>query len=302
MQFNYPVYPIVPSFDENENFDAKTTEKYIKYLETEGAKVIMTTAGTSQFNLMNITEIRKLNDLTAQNFSKEKILGLPTLSTKQLIEEVKLLNEKKYLNTSIMLLFPDRFYHNQEIINWAYTIADLSIYPVFIHGMFMRNGTGGIYNFSSELYNELTKHKNIVGTKEETSVLSQSFNIVENIENKNFNVIVAGGSMRRFMFLLSAGATTFLTGVGSIFPKISELFTVAYNNNDLNKCKKIIEEYETPLFNTFMKIGWHPALRESLKLKGLCNENRKPFAVLTKEEKLKIEETLLTLENKIKKL
>ena len=297
--FNRPVYPVVPSYFKNEDLDLETTIKYIKYLEDNGANIIMTTAGTSQFNLLSIEEVREINNITANNFTKTKILGLQTLSSRYLNDEIKYLNQQKHKLTSIMLLFPDRYYHDKEIIEWAYSAADLSIYPVFIHGMFMRNGTGGIYNYSAEIYNELIKHKNIIGTKEETSILSQSFNIVNKIEDKNFNIIVAGGSMRRFMFLLSAGAKSFLSGVGSIFPKIAELFFDAYNNNDIKACKNIITEFETPLFNTFMNIGWHPSLREALKLKGLCNYNRKPFAILSEKEKLKIQKIILSLENKV---
>ncbi len=300
LNFNHPVYPIVPSFLENEDFDIETTSKYIKYFEEQNAKVIMTTAGTSQYNLLTRNEIRQLNELVATLFLKKTILGMPPVSTRELLEEIKYANEQKYSNTYIMLLFPERFYHENEIIDWAYTAADLSEYPVFLHGMFMRKGTGGTYNYSSGLYNKLIKHPNIVGTKEETNDLGLAFNVVSKIEDANFNIVVAGGTLRRFMFLNPAGANSFLSGVGSIFPKIEEKFYEAHQNNDIATCKKIIREYETPLFEAFMPVGWHPSLREALKIKGLCKFNRKPFAVLNKEEKQIIRNIVSELEEKLK--
>jgi len=299
-KFKFPVYPVVPSFFKNEDFDAETTIKYIKYLEDSGANIIMTTAGTSQFNLLTIDEIRMLNDIVSTTFYKQKIIGLPALSTRDLKKEIEIINRKDYKNTSIMLLFTERFYHNEEIIDWANSLADLSKYPVFLHGMFMRKGTGGNYNYTAELYNELIKHKNIVGTKEETSELSQAFNIVAGIKDYDFNIIVAGGTLRRFMFLNPAGASTFLSGVGSIFPEIEEKFYEAHKNNDIALCKKIIEKYETPLFNVFSGIGWHPSLREALRIKGLCNFDRNPFAVLNKKEKKQIYDIVSNLETKFK--
>jgi len=299
-KFNYPVYPLVPSFLENEEFDIDTSRKYIKYLDENGANVLMTTAGTSQYNLLTLEEIRTFNNIAGTSFSKKKILGLPPLSTKALLKEIELLNKKSYKNTFLMLLFPERYYHNNEIVEWAHSAADISDYPVFLHGMFMRKGTGGQFNYSANLYNDIIKHSNIIGTKEETSDLALAFNVVEGIEKKDFNIIVAGGTLRRFMFLNPAGANTFLSGVGSIFPEIEERFYNAHKQKDIDLCKYIISAYETPLFNAFKTIGWHPSLRESLRIKGLCNYNRKPFAILTNGEKKQIEDIVLKLETKYK--
>lgn len=294
-----PVYPLVPSYRDNEDLDTESTEKYIRYLEQSGAKVIMTTAGTTQFNLLSNEEIRTLNKLTASTFGKYKILGLPSLSTRESLKETERLNAEDYPDTALMLLFPDRFYHNSEIKDWAYAVADTSKYPVYLHGMFMRKGTGGMYNYTADLYNELAAHPNIMGTKEETSDLAQAFNVLSQIKDSNFHSIVAGGSLRRFFFLYPAGAKTFLSGIGSIFPEIEEKFAQAFANADIETCKKIIQEYETPLFNTFKNIGWHPALREALRIKGFCQNNRRPFARLNPSEQTQTADIITKLEKKL---
>ena len=52
-------------------------------------------------------------------------------------------------------------------------------------------------------------------------------------------------------------------------------------------------KFEAPFFNVFMKIGWHKALREGLKQKGLCCQfNRKPFNFPTQAERLEIADIL----------
>ncbi|RLD81489.1 MAG: hypothetical protein DRJ10_06120, partial [Bacteroidetes bacterium] len=158
----------------------------------------------------------------------------------------------------------------------------------------------GTYNYTSGLYNELIKHPNIMGTKEETSDLAQAFNVIEGIENSDFNIVVAGGTLRRFMYLNPAGANSFLSGVGSIFPEIEEKFYQAHKKNDIAICKTIIKEYETPLFNAFKNIGWHPSLREALKIKGLCQFDRKPFAQLSNQDKTQIENIVTQIEIKYK--
>ena len=51
-----PVYAIPPSF-KNDNLDCNSIVKYLKYLEDKGAGRVLTTAGTSQFNLLSLEEI-----------------------------------------------------------------------------------------------------------------------------------------------------------------------------------------------------------------------------------------------------
>ena len=123
----------------------------------------------------------------------------------------------------------------------------------------------------------LSSHHNICGIKEEHPNLNQSFNEITRFHSE-FETIVAGGSMRRFMFLNAAGASTFLTGAGNILPQIALDFCDAIDNNNLLKANKIIVRYETPLFATFMKLGWHRGLRNALNLMGFDYSCvRRPF-------------------------
>jgi dihydrodipicolinate synthase/N-acetylneuraminate lyase len=117
MIFNSPVYPIPPSFNTDEDLEVESTIKYLNYLKERGAKTVMTTAGTSQFNLLNNEEIRKLNS-TVSEFKGNKILGLPPLSTLHLKKEIELLNNKNLSDTYILILFPERYYDDEQVINF----------------------------------------------------------------------------------------------------------------------------------------------------------------------------------------
>ena len=46
------VLPIPPSYHKDGTLDRTQTSKYVQWLEKSGVKCIMTTAGTSQFNLL----------------------------------------------------------------------------------------------------------------------------------------------------------------------------------------------------------------------------------------------------------
>lgn len=279
-----PVYAIPPSFKDDE-LDINSTCNYLKYLEKNGATRVLTTAGTSQFNLLSLDEIYSLNKCLVDNFSKEKILGLPALSLKHLIEEIHKLNNLNSTNTKILILFPERYYNDNQIIDFFKQVCNISKYPVYLHGNPLRKGSGGMYEYSNNLLKSLSEIDKFQGIKEEYSSLDLS---IKNIQNLNLDIIVAGGSMRRFWTLNPFGATSFLTGIGNFNPKYSEEFYDLFLNKKYDKCLNIIQNVERPLFKVFMEIGWHAAMRESLKEIKFILENRNPFIIINKRDKSKI--------------
>jgi dihydrodipicolinate synthase/N-acetylneuraminate lyase len=293
---SYPVFPIPPSYDERQRLDLEKTSAYCKYLIDRGAEVLMTTAGTSQFNLMSIEEVHDLNTTISQ-LSVTTILGLPGLSYKSLLENIEIANEKYSKgNTHLMLLYPDRFYDEKTVIDYFFRAADISEFPCYLHGMFMRKGTGGTYNFTSSIINKLMSHKNIAGIKEETNNLGDAYNFCDKSNLADFRFIVAGGSMKRYNFLLPTGVQSFLSGVGNLFPEIEVKYCDHIARGDYESALQIIKEYENPLFEVFMKIGWHKSLREALRQMNLCCENnRDPWPSTSEEEKNEISRVIMSI-------
>jgi len=290
-----PVYPISPSYVKEE-LSLDETANYLEFLHQGGAQVVMTTAGTSQFNLLSLEEVRKLNVCTS-SFKGIKLLGIPALSTKHLLEEIRFYNDLNISNTALLLLFPERYYSSSQLIDYFNLAADVSSYPIMIHGNKMRKGYGGEYEYEKEVLNALATHPNIIGMKEEAS----SYGLAEKVcASTPWVSIVAGGSMKRFWHLSLMGATTFLSGIGNLFPEIEQHFYEMWKEGNLKECKRIIEEYENPLFDVFMKVGWHASLREGLRIMGYVKENRFPFYSIIKKEKVLIADTLSTISNKIR--
>lgn len=286
--FNGPVYPVVPSFNQ-EKLDLLSITKYIKFLESNGVKNIVTTAGSSQFNLLSTQEILELNFAVASNFNHNKILGLPPLSLFHIKKEIEKLNNFDLKDTYLLILFPERYYSDTQVFNYVDEVCSHSKYPVLLHGNPLKRGNGGIYEYSNDLLRKLSSIPKFIGIKEEYSSLDLSINSIQNLE---LEIIVAGGSMRRYWTLQPFGATTFLTGVGSFNPILSERFFSLFQQKSYDECLDIIKQYETPLFNTFMKIGWHASMRASLKYLDFILEDRAPFHILSEVEESKVIEAL----------
>ena len=287
MIFNSPVYPIPPSFDDTESnaLETESTKQYIQYLNSHGASHIMTTAGTSQFNLLSINEVRQLNE-TLITFPGNKIIGIPPLSLKHTLEELEHYNSMNIDSAYILVLFPERYYTHDQLVEYFTTIAKNSKYPVLAHGNPIRKGSGGTFEFDNELLSKFSKIKNFIGIKEETSSINLATSCINGLD---LEIIVAGGSMKRFWCLQPFGATTYLSGVGSFFPEYEEEFYRLYNTDKLNLARKVINEVETPMFQTFMDIGWHACMRAGLKYLGLMRSNRLPFHELSVDDRRKVE-------------
>ena len=261
------VIPIPPSYNQDETLSLEDTTKYLNFLEDHRCSTVMTTAGTSQFNLLDKHEIGSLNDCVS-NFDGKVILGLPPLSLNQVIEFVQ--NSKERNNTHWMALYPDRYYDNESIIDYFKCIREHTDKRIYVHGMFTRSGYGGNWNYNADVLNKLCEDGVICGIKEEHSDLAASYNMIRNL-HPDLDVIVAGGSMRRHQFLRSAGANSFLAGIGNLFPAIEEKYI---HGREIDMCLSL----ESKLFDVFGKYGWHRSLRIGLACLGLgCYNDRRPY-------------------------
>lgn len=281
------VVGIPASYSEDQSLETESTIRYLSYLEDQGVHTVMTTAGTSHFNLLNIDEIHALNKTVANSFKGSKIIGVPALSNRDAITFIERAND--YIDSScrLMLLYPERYYSEDEIVDYMSDLRSHTDNKIYIHGKTIRNATGGSWDYNASVINKLYNYGILEGIKEEHSNLSKSYDFVSEIYPE-VDVIVAGGSMRRYEYLQSAGANSFLSGVGNLFPKVEQDYLDGLTADSLNK--------EKQMFSVFMKYGWHKSLRIALKYLDLtCYHNRKPWpatSVLEEEAIKKVVENI----------
>jgi len=264
------IVAIPPSYDKEERLELESTVVYLKYLKTHGAQCVMTTAGTSQFNLLATEEIIDLNACISESFEGAKILGIPPASTTEACDFVHASRSYLGKDAKLMALYPDRFYGEDVVVDYLQRICEAAGDSVYLHTQKMRSGISGDWNYDCDIINRLYDLGYVAGIKEEHPNLQASYNFVRHL-NPNLDVIVAGGSMRRLAFLESAGANSLLAGVGNLFPDIENEFLAGHD-----KMKHL--QTEARLFDVFMANGWHKSLRASLKILNLtCLNDRNPW-------------------------
>jgi dihydrodipicolinate synthase/N-acetylneuraminate lyase len=263
------VIPIPPSYYEDESINVDDTLKYLNFLYSKGIQTVMTTAGTSQFNLLTVDEIHLLNRTICNGYGQNKIIGVPPLSLRETKKFIKVANDYIDSKTKYLIMYPERHYDNNTIKEFFFQLKQNTDADFYIHTMGLRSGTGGYWEYESGLIKDLFEGGLIVGIKEEYSNIQQAFGFVNELPEE-MDIIVAGGSMRRHNFLKIAGANSFLGGVGNLFPEIE----LDYCNNG----KEYSLVLEKKLFDIFMKFGWHRALRIGISYLGLgCDYDRMPW-------------------------
>jgi dihydrodipicolinate synthase/N-acetylneuraminate lyase len=208
-----------------------------------------------------------------------------------------------------MLMYPDRYYSDEDVCGYFFRAADKLEIPAMIHGMFMRHATaGGTYDFTPSIVAKLKEHPNIMGMKEESTSYEMAYKVCRQADD-GFLIFPAGGSCRRFLLTHPAGAQNFLGGIGNIYPEIEEAFFESLKRgaflsdpDDINPAHKIVERYEDPLFEVFGPIGWHRALQIALVEKGLLKtSNRPPFAEARPEHVNAVRKVLQLIESRLNK-
>lgn len=295
-----PVYPIPPSFIEGEVLSTLNVKRYLTYLQEQGAKTVMTTAGTSRFAHLHPGEIASLGKALS-SFDGTRIVGVPPLPTNRAVTWMNDL-AMDYPVDAFLVLYPDRYYTPSLVVDYFTTLANSVEAPVLIHAAPLRHARGGQWDYDPPTLAMLRRHPNIIGMKEECSTLAKAYEVTRLGQVKglpdDFVVISAGGSVRRFSLTWMAGAHTYLAGVGSFWPHSEYAAWLDILEGRTAEVRAWLESWENVLFDCFMRLGWHRCLAYGLHyLELLCNdEPREPWPHLRDEELEEVEFVL----NKLK--
>ena len=266
-----PVIPIPTPFNQDESVDLEGLGNYVKFLSENEMPAVMTTVGTSRYNLLSWQEMLDVNETLVKNAgpNTQTIVANPTTGgLKNTIEFGK--HAEKIGADYFLVFFPERHYGEDNTFDYFKTLCDNLSIKILIHEMPMRNGLGGgAVQYSLELLERLFQLENIVGVKEEALDAEYSNKILEKFA-EDVLIIGAGGGMSRYLNRdHQRGSMAFLGGIGGFIPKIELDFYKAITSGDNATATKIVEEIELKYFEKVVPFGWHPSLKIALSIKGL---------------------------------
>jgi len=285
------VIPLPTPFNEDESVDHDSLSKYVKFLADSGIKNVMTTVGTSRYNLLTKEEIKAVNETVVKAAAGriKTIVANPPFGRQA--EAVEFAEHSREIGADLYLAYyPERYYGDEYLLDFFGKISDAAGIGVLIHEMPMRNGLGGgTVQYPISTLHKLLDIPNVVGLKEEALDMAYSGNVVRELADKAV-IIGAGGGMSRYLRDYWSGANAFLGGIGNFKAEVENDFFEAMQAKNYEKAYGIVNNIEIPLFQKLVPFGWHPSLKAILSIKGHMNgTERKPMKQTTAEERSKIE-------------
>lgn len=273
-----PIIPLPTPFTEDFEVDYEGLGRYVDHLASNGAGGMMTTVGTSRFNLLDKAEMLRINDTVLQAAAGRclTIVSTPmTGSTRQCIEFGQ---RAKAAGADILLVYhPERHYGDDTLFGFFNDIADAVDIALMIHEMPMRNGLGGgQMQYSVSLLNRLLDEiPNVIGMKEEALDWNYSGAVLKATAGKAA-IVGAGGGMSRYLRDYWHGARAFLSGIANFAPALENEFFEAMLNENFKRAHEIVYTIEAPFFQALVPVGWHIALKECLHVAGLMQPHERP--------------------------
>lgn len=288
------VIPLPTPFNEDESVDHESLRKYVQFLVANGIQNVMTTVGTSRYNLLDVEEIKAVNEtvVKAADGKIKTIVANPPFGRQEVA--IEFAEHSRAIGADLFLAYyPERYYGDEYLLDFFGKLSDAAGIGILIHEMPMRNGLGG----GSVQYPISTLHKlldipNVIGLKEEALDMAYSSSVVRELADKAV-IIGAGGGMSRYLRDYWSGAKAFLGGIGNFQPQVEIDFYEAMQSKNYDKAYGIVNNVEIPLFQQLVPFGWHPSLKAMLSLRGHMHKfERKPMKQTTEDERIKIDAIL----------
>ena len=292
-----PVYSVVTPFNENLEIDFDALEQYISYAYESGAQQFYVMGYNSRFHELSWDEIKALNNFvikTVKSLNDENLiivadpLHCPTKVSLEFTQEA----EKNGADL-ISLIFREKFYSNQQVLEHFKYIDKESSLNILIHEMPFISGLGGhTVNWPVELLDELADFDSITAIKEDAKNDDYSNDVISTIKDR-VNIVISGGGKRQWLQFADIGCQNWLNGIGVFEPKLAVNFWKAWQQKDLDYCDNMINDVEVPFFsNLVSKYGWHLSIKAALEATGhFKRTERLPMLPISNEEykKFKLE-------------
>ena len=285
-----PVFCVVTPFKEDGSIDFEALEKYINNCADAGANKFYVMAYNSRFSELSWDEIKTLNHFVIKTVKEIDIENFVIVadplhcSTDVTLEFTQ--HAEKCGADMISLIFREKFYNNEQVLQHFKFITDDSSLPILIHEMPLISGMGGhTINWPLDLLDSLANFENIKAIKEDAKEDKYSLEVVNTLKDR-LSIVISGGGKRQWMQFADMGCQNWLNGIGIFEPKLAINFWNAWQNNDKEYCNSLVSEVESPFFDGLVpKFGFHVSIKAALEAAGhFSRTERLPMFPLTEDE------------------
>ena len=294
-----PVYSIVTPFKQNKEIDFKKLFSYLDKAYESGARQFFSMAFNTRYPQLRHEEILAINISIIKHLKSKfddttVIVGDPVMCPSEESRRFARLYSDLGVDF-VSILFSERFYSNQQVIDHFEYICDDLGTNVLIHEMPLQSGLGGPdLMWPLDLIDKLLDINEICAIKEDAKD-DKYTNALSEIVKERGSIVLSGGGKRRWLNIGEKACQSYLNGLGVAYPEYSNFFWETYHKGEIIEAKNIANLIEPLFFDTCVsKFGWHVSIRAALFRRGFCElVERFPMTCLDKSN---LEYVMLQLE------
>ncbi|WP_296590711.1 dihydrodipicolinate synthase family protein [Methylophaga sp.] len=282
------VYTVFTPFDEQENIDYESLERYLNHLYIGGARKFYVMAYNSRYSQLKHSEIMELNEFCIKLLKRLDpenivVVGDPIhCSTKESTEFA--VHAKETGADLISLIVREKYFNDEQILDHFAEVGRNSNMPILVHEMpFLSGYDGTQMHWPHSLFRKLPSIPEIVALKEDAKDFETTCLALE-LEPR-IRVVIAGRKSTLMQYK-PFGAMSYLNGISMLDARIGEEFWQAWKNNDQNTIDFILNQLEAPFFDQCAsKYGWHRTNKALLQAAGYMHRrDRMPLKHLNDTE------------------
>lgn len=282
------VYTVFTPFDEQENIDYESLERYLNHLYIGGARKFYVMAYNSRYSQLKHSEIMELNEFCIKLLKRLDpdnlvVVGDPIhCSTKESTEFS--VHAKETGADLISLIVREKYFNDEQILDHFAEVGRNSNMPILVHEMpFLSGYDGTQMHWPHSLFRKLPSIPEIVALKEDAKDFETTCLALE-LEPR-IRVVIAGRKSTLMQYK-PFGAMSYLNGISMLDARIGEAFWQAWKNNDQNTIDFILNQLEAPFFDQCAsKYGWHRTNKALLQAAGFMHRrDRMPLKHLNDTE------------------
>lgn len=288
------VYTVFTPFDENENIDYASLEKYLAHLYKGGARKFYVMAYNSRYSQLKHEEIMQLNEFSIKTVKKLDpenlvVVGDPIhCSTKETIEFTR--HAKETGADLVSLIVREKYFNDEQILDHFAEVGSATNMAILVHEMpFLSGYDGTQMHWPHSLFKKLPTIPQIVALKEDAKDFETTCLALE-LEPR-IRVVIAGRKSTLVNYR-QYGAMSYLNGISMLDARIGEAFWSAWKSGDETTMKHVIEKLEAPFFDQCAaKYGWHRTNKAILQAAGFMHRrDRMPLKELNDVEYKEVEQ------------
>lgn len=282
------VYTVFTPYDEQENIDYESLERYLNHLYIGGARKFYVMAYNSRYSQLKHSEIMELNEFCIKLLKRLDpenlvVVGDPIhCSTKESTEFA--VHAKETGADLISLIVREKYFNDEQILDHFAEVGRNSNMPILVHEMpFLSGYDGTQMHWPHSLFRKLPSIPEIVALKEDAKDFETTCLALE-LEPR-IRVVIAGRKSTLMQYK-PFGAKSYLNGISMLDARIGEAFWQAWKNDDQKTIDFILNQLEAPFFDQCAsKYGWHRTNKALLQAAGFMHRrDRMPLKHLNDTE------------------